>query len=216
MHGPARSDVQLDRTLGPDHPLARTQRAIGVARLQGLVATAMLAAAPVLMLVSRPLAIATAMAAALVASALWVALAVLVQRRRRHAQDVLLDGGAASPGPVRAEVDRLLDPGHTAWMTQALSRALHEGEHWYEYLPASRPPAGARHLPVNRRLIDAIVADLDAGHVSARAAILLERLIEGGYGAAIYDGGPDRVRRELGRIRFELERDTPERADLDA
>jgi hypothetical protein len=28
--------------------------------------------------------------------------------------------------------------------------------------------------------------------------------MRGGYGSALYDGGPDWLRRELGRIRFEI------------
>ena len=34
--------------------------------------------------------------------------------------------------------------------------------------------------------------------------VMLDRLVQGGYGATVYQGGPDWVRRELGRIHFEL------------
>jgi hypothetical protein len=34
--------------------------------------------------------------------------------------------------------------------------------------------------------------------------VLLDQLVRGGYGAAVYHGGADLVTRELGRIRFEL------------
>jgi hypothetical protein len=78
-----------------------------------------------------------------------------------------------------------------------------------------RFPAGvttASRRPPSRiecAAIRAIVRDLRGDGVSPRAVILVDRLIEGGYGGALYEGGLDRLRRELGRIRFELAAGAP-------
>jgi hypothetical protein len=195
------------RALGAGHPLARVQHAVTVATRQAATASALLAASPCIGLVSRGLAVATAAAATLVTVILCGAVAALGVRRRARVQDVILRGGASTAELVRDETARLLAPVHRARVAGRLARALYEGEHWEEYLPASRPPEGVRHLRPNAHVIHEIVSGLDGDTASARAVILLERFLQGGYGAAIYQsGGPDSVRRELGRIRFELGR----------
>jgi hypothetical protein len=196
--------ADLVRTLGPDHPLVRTQRAITIATGHALNASVLVVGAACLGPVSRSLAIATAASAGLVTSILCGAVAVLSARRRQRVHDLILEGTPPALGLIRAEVKRLLEPANRARVAHALDRALREGEHWHEYLPASRPPDGVRHLPPNGPLIREIATDLCGERVSARAVILLDRLIQGGYGAAIYQGGPDWVKRELGRIHFEL------------
>jgi hypothetical protein len=196
--------ADLVRTLGPDHPLVRTQRAIATATCHAMDVSALVIAAPCLAVLSRDLAIATVASAALVMTILCGGIAVLRSHRRRMVHDLILQGGPPALVLIRDEVGRLLDPAYRARVARALNRALYEGEHWHEYLPASRPPHGVRHLPPNARLIREITADLCGEHASPRAVIRLDRLIQGGYGAAIYQGGPDWVRRELGRIHFEL------------
>jgi hypothetical protein len=170
-------------------------------------ASALLIAAPCLGLVSRNLAIATAASATLVTSVLCAAVVVLDSHRRRRLQELILEGSPPGLGLVEDEIRRLVDPARRAQLALAIERALYEGEHWHEYLPASRPPHGVRHLPANRALISQIATGLRGEDVSPRAVILLDRLIQGGYGAAIYHGGEDWLSRELGRIRFELARD---------
>jgi hypothetical protein len=53
----------------------------------------------------------------------------------------------------------------------------------------------------------AIAGALRAGRASPRAIVMLERLMRGGYGSALYEGRPAWLRQELGRIRFEIEPD---------
>jgi hypothetical protein len=197
-------DAALVRALGPDHRLVRSQRALSVTIRHTVSACALLVATPCLGLLSRNLGIAAGASAALVTSILCAAVAILSSQRRRRVHDLILEGSPPRLGLIQAEVRRLLDPVHRARSAQALTRALYDGEHWYDLLPASRPPPGVRHLPSNGPLIRAIARELCGEGVSPRAVILADRLIEGGYGGALYGSGPDWVRRELGRIHFEL------------
>jgi hypothetical protein len=197
-------DADLVRALGPDHELVRTQRTLSVTIRRASETSALVLATPCLSLLSRDLAIAAASSAALVASILWGAAAVFGSQRRRRVHDLILQERAPQLGLIDAEVRRLLDPRHRARSAQALRRALYEGEHWHDFLPASRPPPGVRHLTSHAHVIRDIARDLDGEGITPRAVILVDQLIEGGYGAAIYQGGPDRVGRELGRLRFEL------------
>jgi len=190
--------------LGAGHPLTRAQLAVDVATDLAVHASALLFAAPCLTLVSRSVAGATEASAAVVAAALWGTVALIGACRRERVHDLILAGAPSGLEVIRSEIRRLLDPTHCARIGATLDAALHEGEHWHEYLPASRPPAGVRHLPPNGWLIRDITARLREAPASPRAMVLLHRLVQGGYGAAVYQGGPEWARRELGRIRFEL------------
>jgi hypothetical protein len=181
--------TDLVDVLGVDHPLARAQRAIDVATGHALDASALLVAVPFLALVSRPLAIATEASAAFVAAILWGVVAVLRTHRRQRAHDVILDGTSPALRLIRSEAQRLIHPAHCARVARALDAVLHDGEHWHEYLPASRPPPGARHLPPNGGLIREITSRLRDGRVTPRTMVMLDRLIQGGYGAAVYQAG---------------------------
>lgn len=200
------ADEHLDlvRVLGPDHPLAQAQRAVATTTGLAVDASALLIAAPCLVVVSPEVAVAVDGSAALVAAALWGVVAVLRAHRRRCVHDLILDGRAPPLFLARSEIRRLVDPARCAGVARTLDVALHAGEHWHEYLPASRPPPGVCHLPPNGPLIREITSCLRSGQVSPRAMVMLERLVRGGYGAAVYQGGTDWMRRELGRIRFEL------------
>jgi hypothetical protein len=190
--------------LGADHPLPRTQRAVDIATGMAVHTSALVLVAPCLAVVGGRLGVAAGVSAALVAAALWVVVAVLGSCRKRCIHDLILEGGAPALPLIRSESSRLVEPARRARVACMLDTALDEGVHWHEYFPASRPPPGVRHLPPNDRLIHEITSCLRDGRATPRAMILLHRLVEGGYGAAVYQGGPDWVRRELGRIRFEL------------
>jgi hypothetical protein len=193
------------RALGAAHPLARTQHAITIATRQGATTSALLVAAPWIGVVDPSAAIATIAAAGLVTATLCAVAAVLRSQRRAHVCDLILRGDGSAVELVRDESRRLLYPAHRTEIARRLGRTLHDAEHWDEYLPASRPPAGVGHLRGNGRAIREVVDALQADGVSARAVILVERFVHGGYGADAYHStGSDAVRRELGRIRFEL------------
>lgn len=193
------------RVLGAGHPVARTQHAIAIATRQAACTSVLIAAAPCAGVFSRSLAAATCAAATLVTAIIWGAAAGLGVRRRTHVHDLIVRGGAPAAEVVEHEVARVLDPAHRAEVASRLGRALYEAEHWDEYLPASRPPEGVRHLRPSASVIHEITSALHGEAVSPRGVILLVRFLQGGYGADVYQsGGPDAVRRELGRIRFEL------------
>lgn len=202
---PSALDVYADtvRALGAGHPLARTQHRIAVAARQAAGVSALLVAAPCAAVLNRDLVVATAAAAALVTAILYGQALALSVRRRTQVHDVILQGRAPAASLVMDEVARLLAPEHRAEVARRLERLLHEAEHWEDYLPSSRPPEGVRQLRPSAWTIHEIVNALQIEGVSARAVIMVERLIQGGYGAEAYRGA-DWVRRELGRIRFEL------------
>jgi hypothetical protein len=107
--------------------------------------------------------------------------------------------------PFALELHRLGGRANRERRAAALERALADGSRWSEILPASRPPPGARDLPANSPAILAIAQALRTGRASPRAIVMVERLMRGGYGSALYEGGPAWVRQELGRIRFEID-----------
>jgi hypothetical protein len=197
----------LVRALGPDHRLVRTHRSLTITIRHTVNGCVLIVAAPFLDLVSRSLAVTATASATLVTSILCAAVAILGAQRRRRIHDLILEGSAPQLGLIQAEVSRLLDPRHRAQSARALTRALSDAEHWHDLLPASRPPPSVRHLAPHAPLIRALARALCSHGVSPRAVILTDRLIEGGYGGTLYARDPDRVRRELGRIRFELDSD---------
>jgi hypothetical protein len=93
--------------------------------------------------VSRSLAVATAASAALVTSILCGAVTILGRHRREHVHDLILRGGPPAVELIRGEVRRLVDIDNRLQVARALDRALCDGEHWHEYLPASRPPTAS-------------------------------------------------------------------------
>ena len=96
-------------------------------------------------------------------------------------------------------------------LADALERALADGEHWHEFMPAARPPVGVRNLPAHA----APSGRLRTGSATAmrpiRAIVIVERLAAGGYGSALYEADQAWLGRELTRIRYELEA-CPDRA----
>jgi hypothetical protein len=103
------------------------------------------------------------------------------------------------------EAARLQSPALRAALAKSLARALHDAEHWNELLVASRPPWGVRRLTAHAAVIHAIIDALGAsGPHSLRATVLLEWLIQGGYGSALYESHDNWLAGELARIHFEL------------
>jgi hypothetical protein len=105
---------------------------------------------------------------------------------------------------VMAEVRRLSAPAYRERLATSLERALHDGEHWHEFMPAARPPCGVRNLPAHGATIHEIACRLRADRPSVRGVVLVERLQRGGFGSALYYGDRLWLSVELNRIRFEL------------
>ena len=102
------------------------------------------------------------------------------------------------------ETARLQSAALRARLRASLAHALHDAEHWDQLLVASRPPWGVRRLRAHAALVHAIIDALDApGPHSLRATVLLERLIKGGYGSALYESDSDWLTHELARIHYD-------------
>jgi hypothetical protein len=190
--------------LDADHPLARAERTLAIVRDQAVAVLVLLAVGPVLMVLNPRNGLAIVCCAAVVDAGLWAATRALVGARRNRIHDALLAGSAPPVAVVQAEVQRLLEPAHTAKLADLLERALDEGTRWHDFAVASRPPYGVRNLPPHAAVIHEISSSLRMPTASARGVVLIERLMRGGYGSALYDGTPDSLARELGRIRYEV------------
>ncbi len=203
-----RADPRVDQllALGEDHPLVRVERTIDHVTNHVLTCAGFVLATPLLVAMDGDVGFAVGASAAGLGLALLGAIRALRGIRRSRIHDLILSGKEPSLPVVLDELDRLRDLRKRLQLAAALERALDQGEHWHEFLPASRPPCGVRNLPVHGRVIRLIAEALRSGDVSPRAVVLVERLLSGGYGGAIYEGGPEWLRRELGRIGFELAR----------
>lgn len=200
----ARAYTDLIDALGIEHPLTRAERAVGLATTLAAGASALLLVAVSLALVNPGLAIGAGWSMAVVAPTCWGIVVVLAGHRRRCVHQVILEGADPASQVVRSERRRLTDPDRCARVAAVLDTALHESAHWNAYPPASRPPFGALPLASNAPVVEQITTCLRNAVPSPRAMVLLDRFVRGGYGADIYQAGPEWVRRELGRIRFEL------------
>ena len=191
----------------PPDPLGGLDETIDRLRRQACVAGACAAGSVMLAAVDRRAGACAALAAAAWTAVLLVATGILGVARRTRIHEVILSRGSLDRESFVREVGRLQRQWNRERMAKGLERALADGTRWPELLPASRPPPGARNLPANAVTIAAIAAGLRADHVPVRAIVMLDRLMRGGYGSALYGGGADWLRRELGRIRFEIDAD---------
>jgi hypothetical protein len=186
-------------------PLRVFDEAIRRVRRQACVAGAGAVASVAVAVADRRVGTSAALAAAVCCASLLGVGWLLDAMRRWRIHDLILRSGWVESESFADELGRLRRRSNCDRLATGLERALADGCRWAELLPASRPPPGARHLAANAAAIGAITAGLRAGHASPRAIVMLERLMRGGYGSALYGGGPEWLRRELGRIRFEIE-----------
>jgi hypothetical protein len=192
------------RILGADHPLARVETGLAGARDQALVCAVLIAGSPVMLVAGRDAWFATAASAALVALGVGVEVLVLRAARRQRIHDLLLACAAPDIDIVCDEVRRLRSERHRLHLAACIERALADGEHWHELMPAARPPHGVRNLPTHAVAVREIARGLRESTASARAVVMVERLATGGYGSALYEADQVWLGRELRRIRYEL------------
>jgi hypothetical protein len=192
------------RALGADHPLAQVERRIAWLRDQVAVSLSIAVAGAILITADRRLGVAIVIASAAAEAGFALVLAAAMSARRDLIHELFLRGTAPRIRAVAAEAHRLHDATHRSKLAEQLERALDEGLRWHEFMPASRPPYGVRNLPRHAPVVRDIAAGLRADTPSTRALVLVERLMRGGYGSAIYDGGGDWLALELARIRYEL------------
>ena len=194
-----------DRALGDDHPLSEAERTMAVLRQQAVVCLALALASPaVLVLMDRASAVALLVAATAVEAGLCAGIAIARSVRRDRIHDMILAGTIPELAVVAVEVGRLASADHRRKLAASLERALDDGEHWHEFLPAARPPYGVRDLPAHAETIREIATGLRGDVPSIRGVVLVERLLRGGFGSALYGGHRGWLASELNRIRYEL------------
>jgi hypothetical protein len=195
-----------ERRAGPDgHRLVGLERSIDRVHRQAVECVAVAVGSPVIAWFDLRVGLAVAGSAAAAAAVLTAGMGVLATARRRCVHEVVLSGHAVECEAFANEVRRLQDRQHRERLASVLERALSDGRKWGQLMPASRPPPGARYLPEHETTIVAIVAGLRRDGASPRAVVLVERLVGGGYGSSLYAAHAEWLRRELGRIRFELD-----------
>jgi hypothetical protein len=196
---------QADRMLGDGHPLAAAERSMAALREQAVVCLGIALASPaVAATIDRASALALLVSALLVEIGLWIGMGIVRSVRRQRIHDMIVAGSIPALAVVAAEVRRLADHGHRDRLATSLEKALHDGEHWHEFMPAARPPYGVRNLPAHAATIREIASRLREERASIRGVVLVERLLQGGFGSALYDADRLWLTVELNRIRFEL------------
>jgi len=207
LSGPKPAEQVADRaarTLGRDHPVVRTQRAIGTVSGQARACLGLALAATVLVPLSPLAALTLAAAGAVGAVALAALIAALERLRRQRIDDAILAGQTAPVAIFEQERQRL--SGHHAQvMAKALARALHSAVHWREIPPSLRPVQGIRLLEPYRDQVTAIIDGLRGSDVPPEAVILVEQLLVRGLGATAGEGDQARVRQALLRIQYLLD-----------
>ncbi|MDP9258813.1 MAG: hypothetical protein M3Q31_20010 [Actinomycetota bacterium] len=194
------------RALGADHPVARAARARGILAGQLTVTSAVLAALLAYALEHGAGAV-TLLCAALVVE-LWAicGLAFASGRLRERARDVIADvDQPPAAAEVAVELAHLASSRRRQQLARSLERALYAAEHWPELSITSRPPPTVRHLRPCSETAREVARLVRDPRTSVRGVAVLDRLVCGGYSSALYAGCPDRLARELGRIRFLLE-----------
>jgi hypothetical protein len=191
--------------LGSDHPLTRATRRFETACVHLLCGLAMLAgiavfaSGPV-----RPPELAAGIAGCVILGALA---AIRWDSRRRRALEVIIAGHEDLPlnelEPVRR---RLHDGRRRSQLASSLEGYLQRAEKWDRTLPRFRPVGNARLLMLYADTIREIARLLRADAVPrARGVALCEWLLTDGVTSPLFRNDSDALRRELGRIRFDLE-----------
>jgi hypothetical protein len=188
--------------LGWDHPLSRLAMLAKVAAWLAVAASAAVTAAA-LGAAERAAWGIPMLCAALVAELVLVMLVALArQLRREHVLRLIASGRSRLPvEEIAREAQRLVTPAHRASLAERLERALDNALRWHQLPVATRPPPGITLLCGFAPEVRAITGQLRAGQLALPGVALLELLLAGGYGSALYAGDQDLLREYLGRIR---------------
>jgi len=189
--------------LGRDHPLSRLATLVRVLAWQMAAAWGAVAVGALGVAGRRAWGI-RLLCAALVAELVLLMLCALArQLQREHVLRLIVSGRARLPvDEISREAQRLVTPGHRAQLANRLERALDEAVRWHQLPVASRPPPGTRLLCAFAPEVRAIVEQLRSGQPALPGVALLELLLAGGYGSALYAGDSDLLRQQLWRIHY--------------
>jgi hypothetical protein len=196
---------ETTRLLGADHPLTRIEATIRWLRDQAVACFAFAAVTPLLVAVNPAAGPPLLCLALLADAALWTAVLIAASIRRDRIHDLILNGSAPPLSVVEHECQHLCDPAFQRELANGLDRAVHLGQHWYQFTPAQRPPIGMQHLAAHAGTVQEVAAALRKAALSPRGVVLVERLMASGYGTG-RDSDTMWLTEELGRIRHEARR----------
>ena len=184
--------------LGEAHPLVAVRGRIETIGGQLVVVAAAHAAGLVLWWLQMAPGMAVTIAALGSEVVLGCRLFLLQQRRREECVALVAEGRDALPlQPVARECRRLAS---ARYRTQ-LAGAVEELARPQSF--SARPPLDARVVGPLRPQLHELAQQLACDHVSARGVASLELLISSPT-SALYGAEPDRLRREVGRVRYLL------------
>jgi hypothetical protein len=193
--------------LGPDHPIARAADATEAVRRQVVVCAVFAVTLTIFAWPQLQRSLPLTASAAVVELALLALLMLLRHERTSRIHQLIAAAGPALPllAEVQEEARQLCDPRTRQALAKVLLRTLDSAERWAELPPAQRPPPNVRALAPHAALVRRAASLLVEGQPSARGVAIVEQLVTDGYQSPLYCGDGERLRRELGRIVFELE-----------
>jgi hypothetical protein len=189
--------------LGERHPLVGTLGRLETTGGQLVVVAAAHAAGLALWWLQIPPGMAVAIAAIGSEVVLGCRLLLLLQRRREECLALIAEGGDNLPLQVVArERRRLASPRYRMRLARAVEELARPRPFGARSVSA-RPPLDARVVGPLRPQLRELAQQLERDDVSARGMALLELLISSPL-SPLYGAEPDRLRREVGRVRYLL------------
>jgi hypothetical protein len=200
--GATRSAREL---LGAEHPLARVEARLNVALTGSAVVAALLCAGVAALLDGLSVGLSLTVAAALAQTILAARVALLLESRREHVLDLIIEGRGDLPiAAVERQRRRLLDPARRRGLASAFEEIRDE---------ALRPPArDPRMRPIfDRRVIAAVAPELTTiaallrdDVANLRGIALAQRLVTDGI-SPLYRSDVRLLRDELRRLEYHLQ-----------
>jgi hypothetical protein len=197
-------------TLGAHHPLARAQARTEVLLGQSAAVTSVAALSAGAWVAAVPAApcLALLIGAAVVQAGLGLALVLNVQARRDAVLCLIAEGRDGLPlAAVARRRRRLLDPAHRQRLARSLDDLRRE---------ARRPPRVG--LPLySRRVVRSVdgelarVADLLRATDATACGVAQAVVLLSGFASPLYGDDLERLRRELGRLGYQLRATAPDR-----
>jgi hypothetical protein len=198
--------LAADAVLGEEHPLARSLSRHRTISRQAAVAATPLPGALAATLIGIDVALVVLGVTAVV---VLVYIGTWVGTRRalldRTQELIALDDGPRTLPVIARERRRLVSRGERERLARCLEHALADAWNWERTPPRSRPLEGTQFLRDSAAEVTAIVKKLRAKRVRPQGVALISRLLGDGGRSPLYAGDPDRLREELGRIRYLLE-----------
>jgi hypothetical protein len=190
--------------LGSDHPLTRVHDRLAQLARQLLVVGALVAVAIAATLASLPQARPYALVAAVAQAVLAVRAALLGQRRKQLALDLIIEGRGDLPlAAVARQQRRLLDWRTRSRLAAGCESLLEEALLGPKRLVPGPPVVAIAVVAAVAKELNDIIGPLRADDASARGIAFAERLLRDG-GSSLYGRDVAALRADLGRARYLL------------